>query len=1235
MPPAYSDSGSDAYNPSDGTSSASTESASQSLRIPRRDLVDYLSDDDLPPSAAKLPTPSDIVYSRQIPQARLAKSRLVKVLRREPAIGEEETTGEVLGPTEGEDEPEGGEEYQDGGEAMERSSSSAAATVAAEAQVAAQEGDGAPGERVDGASVEGEAEGVEERSEPSVGSEQAEEEEDDEDDEEPSFGPAVQAVHSIASIAELDRKFEAVRRRSTWFNWNPNLCNTKTKRQPFIMLGDPALKGRNVQSEPTLKIDTLVTIREEAAAGGEKKAIKYYKKENLPAWWNEYPKIFGPLRRESARFISAVLQVCANDSEVDEVMHDSNFDGYRASPGETTLFTAIRNDIEKIFDKDKGDYPEPNLITKLCALLVDGYEQDGVATSTNGEMPRLSDPSGENHKQFAYGAVGVGALIIGVRLLRPHISATSSYIAFKRNSKLALTMLESEDRIRLGFPRAKGQAQRLFLELVTDQAVPPPPPPTQPPLLTFPFLPTDPPDARGRLRSYRPDLSPAHIERAVYVLGWINHVLASMGITALENKQKIEFWKDVRARFYKTPVPRARDFITFPERRVAYTLHTYAGQGQAIYRGKLIRDDGSGCGERMEGGWRIFDPILAQSAVELGNKIFRETNDYIVAERRMAAHLDLGELVLDENEIETLLEHPRVYVDADTLTCAGCGEAKPLTDFPDADADEVYSYNRILCLACGPATEGDAFSPRYDVFRSLRKIRAREGIDRSTSTPKSLARDYDGCYGFDFESGMGFDLYSQLPIAIATDEPTVVSLDCVAPMPSQSGFLVAHGDLRNVVPTLRTTNWAVGNRSRFATEILTTLTALVPVIHHLERTASDRTLNQLEKDALEYAQQLVQDARSANESLRHAEGAFGIFKRLRKVATVSVDDVSFSHDPFADFLAVLSRIEKIHASFIKARPDEEDPLPGTSAFYCKNFEEFSNIDPENLQSSFATADEILGEHQQLVPVYAPFPESSRPRVTFESQEEQARVRKLVEAIEKSKKIKQINPRFSGFAYLSDGSGWPAFVSPEEIALWEQEQGRKLTLEDLLAEAGFRMLRVLEKCDLKYREHPDADPLDGYFGNLLVDLYLQFALGEHEDLLLGKSYLLAKGNAYSAGIGHRLPKRPMTFGVSKPRPTRLKDYNFNDRNMQRRNWDLTRHFTVQLQAFASDADRKKAIQAYGHALSHWLKKGRFKSLDADKQEVLSAALDAFYASPVYNWLGPWRARGLIYLKRVAA
>ncbi|BGO99181.1 hypothetical protein NBRC10513v2_000286 [Rhodotorula toruloides] len=1213
MPPPYSDSGSEPYHPSDGTSSASTESPTQSLRVPRPDLVDYLSDDDFPPSADKLPSPSDIVYSRQIPQGRLVKSRLIKVLRREPAIGEEATTGEGLVPTEAEDEPEGGEEYQDGGEAVERSSSSAAATVAAEAQVAAEEGDGATGEWVVGASVEGEAESAGEGTEPAEGSEQAEEEEEDEEEEQPSFGPAVQAVHSITSIGELDRQFEALRRRSTWFSWDAKVRKSKTKRQPFIALGDPTLKGRNINSEPTLKIDTLVTIREEAAMGGGKKALKYTKKENLPVWWNEYPKIFGPLCRESARFISAVLQVCANDGEVQEVMHDARFDGYRDSPGETTFFTAIRDDIEKSLDKDKDDYPEPNLITKICALLLDGCEQDGVAKSKKGEMPRLSNPSGEDHKQFAYGAVGVGALVIGVRLLRPHISATSSYVAFKRNSKLALTVIESEGRIRLGFPRTKGQTQRIFVDLVTDQAVPPPPPSTQPPLLTFPFLPTDPPDARGRLQSYRPDFSSANIERAVYVLGWINHVLASMGISdasafeALKPKENVELCKKVRTEFYKTPVPRARDFITFPERRVAYTLHAYEGQGQAIYRGKLFEDDGSGRGQRMEGGWRIFDPVLAQSAVELGNKVFRETKNYI-----------------PPNAVwRPTWTWESSYVDADALACAGCGEEKPLTEFPDADADEVYSYSRILCKACGPSTEGDAFSPRYDAFRSLRKIRDREGIDRSASTPKSLARDYDGRYGFDFESGMGVDLYSQLPIAVATDEPTVVSLDCIAPFPSQSGFLIGHGDLRNVVPTLRTTNWAVGNRSRFATEILTTLAGLVPLIHHLTRTASTRTLNQLEKDALEHAQQLIKDARASNETLRHAEGAFAIFKRLPKVATVGVDDVFFSHDPFAGFLAILFRIEKIHSSFIKARPAEEDPLPGTSAFYCKNFEEFSVVDPKNMETSLANVAEVLDDHTRSNPVYAPFPKSSRPRVTFESEDEQARVRKLIKAIEESKKIKKINPHFSGFAYLSDGSGWPAFVSSEEVALWEQEQGRKLTLDDLLAEAGFR---------IKYRDHPDADPLDGYFGNLLVDLYLQFALGENEDVLMGKSYLLAKGNAYSAGLGHRLQKRPMTFGVSTPRPDSLKQYNLNNRNLQRRNWDMTRHFTVQLQSFTSDADRKKAIQAYGHALSHWLKVGRFKTLSEDKQEVLSAALDAFYASPVYDWLGPWRSRGLIYLKR---
>lgn len=238
MPRADSDAGSDSsYMASDTGSADSSVSFTQILRVPRPDLVDFLSEDDLPSSAGTLPTPSDILYSRQIPQARLAKSRLIKVLRREPAIGEEGTTGEGLVPSEAADEPEGGEEYQDSGQPLEPSSSSAAAIVAAEAQVAAEEGNGAQEEEIVGASVEGETGGADDGSEPAEGSEQAEEEEADEDDEQPSFGPAVQAVHAITSIAELDRKFEAFRRRSTWFKWDPKVRNnSKTKRQPCAFL---------------------------------------------------------------------------------------------------------------------------------------------------------------------------------------------------------------------------------------------------------------------------------------------------------------------------------------------------------------------------------------------------------------------------------------------------------------------------------------------------------------------------------------------------------------------------------------------------------------------------------------------------------------------------------------------------------------------------------------------------------------------------------------------------------------------------------------------------------------------------------------------------------------------------------------------------------------------------------------------------------------------------------------
>lgn len=106
---------------------------------------------------------------------------------------------------------------------------------------------------------------------------------------------------------------------------------------------------------------------------------------------------------------------------------------------------------------------------------------------------------------------------------------------------------------------------------------------------------------------------------------------------------------------------------------------------------------------------------------------------------------------------------------------------------PSPGRQELTWHPASSCRECGPFAEEGAFSPRYDSvrrsycgvraiqrahaeaylqFRQLRKILGFEGMDKAKSTPKSLARAYDGKYGFDFHSGMGYDKYSQMPVAI-------------------------------------------------------------------------------------------------------------------------------------------------------------------------------------------------------------------------------------------------------------------------------------------------------------------------------------------------------------------------------------------------------------------------------------------------------------------------------------
>lgn len=370
---------------------------------------------------------------------------------------------------------------------------------------------------------------------------------------------------------------------------------------------------------------------------------------------NEYSKLFGPLCRESARFISAVLQVCANDGEVDELMNNGDFDVYRHDPGETTLFTAIRDHIEKIFDKYKCDYPEPNLVTKLCALLVDGYEQDGIATSQNGQMPRLADPSGGDNKQFAYGAVGVGALVIGIRLLRPFITATSSYVPFKRTVERTITIRVREiGTLSFGLPRTKGNSQRQrFLVSTTKQSrwssrfsseaelIPSlrsrsaastatnKPSPAHVPtprhrsarrsrtsavLCTFPFC-----RRRSAFRQ-RPGLGQPRPCGDGY------HGTQIEGDAGLLEGRTYEAERDPSPdcqaqcvlEIVTTCHPLTRSTLA---ERVGYVLHSYATRGQTIHRGTLIDPvEGS---VRMEGGWSIYDEGLAASAVQVGNEVRR------------------------------------------------------------------------------------------------------------------------------------------------------------------------------------------------------------------------------------------------------------------------------------------------------------------------------------------------------------------------------------------------------------------------------------------------------------------------------------------------------------------------------------------------------------------------------------------------------------------------------------
>ncbi|GAA5989323.1 hypothetical protein JCM10908_001256 [Rhodotorula pacifica] len=1197
-----SDSSDSDYEPS--SSPPDEQDSPAGFRAPAEAVLEPWEEDELDSTRGSPVRFRDVQYLEQVDKrllttAQIKKSRLGKIIRDEPALAAAPTT-----TAEPPSSPKSTTKLS------APSGSSHTEDMDVDAPEEEEEGQAAFGS-IEGLTL---AEATKRAEAAETGREKPDEDgkgddDDDEDGEEdeddtlaaPSFGAAEQALHdSIQSVQDLNTGFDGKRRRWEGFVVIDKERKSKNRSEPAVFVGEPALPGKNINSVPTFHIQQVVGIRTTC----------------VNDWIKGFEDLFPDMCRHAARAISALASVAANPAEVRAISHDPVFRPYLTAAGDNDSFTTIRAAAQAALKRVRPSLRKPDrpvLVNQAATCILLALETDGAAVRSGRGIPKVADPAGSNKKAnelYAYRHVGFGAMQICAKILKDLVTSQPTYIPFRRvRGSGTVTVRDEGDRIRVGLP--SGSKNRVTITAVLDQSMPDPPPLSHPPVLTFPYLPTDPPDLAGRLLSYRPKISSDHADILVKMVGWLNAVAENEGIREMPSTDVAAVSKRLRYKFQEQPIPLAD--TNREKRRVAFSVSNYATRGSTIRVGTLI-DRQSG-GYRLKAGWCIYDEELALAAAAAGNEAYDQTGDMYYAKRIVGMTLDVGEGTLTEGEGMEMLEHPRLVEGQDEFTCLGCGQVKPPSQFPARDPHQALAFSRIFCAECDPFADPEAFSPRFHSFDSLRISIVKEtDTTFEDCTPKSLAQQYDGINSFDLASGVAQDAYTDQSLEMVCKPPHLGSLDCVGGLIIDVDKpMVKHAQLDNVVPTLRTTNFALQDGPRQQAGPILTLAAAVPLLDVLKTCpASELGLTpEQASGTIGGLSLLINTSRSMYSKLKLYGSISELYKGRFKLYESYPKEI-LGEEPVETHLATARLLDSTVAEFIA--PASGRAEPGSERWYRDRYSLYSAAKTSKVKRLHLQ----LKKEAEAVPMYRTFAAAHLPPSEID-EEEVRRIQKVAAEMENHFGIT--------FRRTTCDLRLPIWIGSDEQKKWETTTGKKLTGRDLLGETEARAVRAIYECDRKYRRHPNAEPLEFYVGNLYLELLLEVALGEDEDIFLGQLQMLAEGHPMGGGIGHRIQGRPMTFGIKNARPWSFKEYVLMQRNFLRRSFELTRHFQTKLQRYEEDTPRQAVMLAYAQALVSFLSEHRYTGLSDSAQDKMAEALQIMLGQEI-DLLSLWRRRGIL-------
>ncbi|BGP01600.1 Proteophosphoglycan 5 [Rhodotorula toruloides ATCC 204091] len=1114
----------------------------------------------------------DALYRSRIRQQAIIDSRTLKSLRGEPFSDKHGKIYRVdfdLG-----DEQDEAEE----GVAAERGVERTGATAPQEAVAGAEPEDGAA---ADGSSSTDEAEPLAQ-----LGSNEG----------------AVYAIPNLAALSDSFADLEA--RRPAWVNRPLPFSYTMSVIRPAS--GTKPALGRKCAS-----VD-----RSLIKGASKAKSRVNVQVSKLPAHVATASVMFGPASTSQCHVIASIAYEAETTEEVEHCLGDPSLASYLDPESDTTdTFGTIRKKVRLTLEGSFGPREGTSIAGQCGLLLLEAVAKDGHAETpiSDDTLPQLASSSSSGkaaNEAFVVGHVGFGSVKLATSLIAPNLR-TVDKSAFQRRlgiDHLLSANYQSNGAIALHFPGGRKVKE---INIAPSVNLPPPDAPRSAPLHSFRYRPGDPPDRESRLRLLRPTYTDAQIQRILLVVEHLDSISDGIvgPLTAVPSvRENLQFWKKLRSVFIDQVIERYRP----QTERVLYQAYYHSGvQSYQILRGSLVQD-GFGVSASVRGLSAIADQALAENVAREGSELLLLCGNRIVAERAMCIAMDVAEKTLTPTEAQELVLRDLIDRGSKVLVCAVCLVPQDASNFwttSQGARDKEGQGVRVLCKTCSPPYEPPDFVFEFETFASLLEARRREGQPSPGTTASTLAKEFDGVFNYSRETGYGVDAYTKqrLQISAKGTHGILGSVDAVLPLPlDEDGTIVKHTDDRNVVFTSRTLNLAMGGHSRHVSEAITTMVCCASLLAHIAASPDSDEKRKI----ISAIQKLQVSAQEAYCALRGATKPFKIFRKAAGSTGPKhlqrVRDVLGKRNPLERFAGIVSAIDTVAGSWISMRP-RDDPLPGSSDWLLA-FEEYKDLNKSVIEQYKTSALQDVGEAVLYKAVTEPAPPLSRL--------ERACLASFISDLEETYD-------FQGF-YRIDGEA--VFLSAQEVAEWQAVSRRAMTFDDVLDIAAFRHLRWLWECDKKYRDDPRADTVEASFLRLLQELYLEVALREDIDMLVGPTFIGAQEHPRAAGLGHRVQGRPMTTGAKVVRPKVSADIDLKVRNIGRRLWHPTRNYSVSLQQLDADGVAHNFDIVFA-AVHDWTTSYRFKALSRPEQDLVGRYIKQAQSEGIVAH-GPWVSQGML-------